>query len=234
MPTTTIRAALFLLFIGACGITASAQSDTTTTAPAFRPTFGLGAGMFAFYGDVGSQHDEHNPLVTRLGYELRASTPITPWLEADLYALHGRLGVNERSLTRNLNFESRITVGGFQLRYNFLQLLNPKRQVEPYINLGFESVEFLTKTDLYDGAGRQYNYWSDGTIRDLPENAPNARRPFALSATTNTRRCARAECRRLWQVPGAHMGRACGYRCAHGPGQQLRPAHWYDHALHLH
>jgi len=174
MPTTTIRAALFLLFIGACGITASAQSDTTTTAPAFRPTFGLGAGMFAFYGDVGSQHDEHNPLVTRLGYELRASTPITPWLEADLYALHGRLGVNERSLTRNLNFESRITVGGFQLRYNFLQLLNPKRQVEPYINLGFESVEFLTKTDLYDGAGRQYNYWSDGTIRDLPENAPNA------------------------------------------------------------
>jgi hypothetical protein len=41
------------------------------------------------------------------------------------------LGVNERSLTRNLNFESRITVGGFQLRYNFHHFLNPRRTVEP-------------------------------------------------------------------------------------------------------
>lgn len=169
---------------------AYAQTDSTTAAPlqavpiasppppaaasTLLPTLGVGAGMFAFYGDVGRNHDGYNPLVSRLGYELRASTPITPWLEADLYALHGRLGINERSLERNLNFESRITIGGFQLRYNFLQLLNPKRQVEPYINVGFESVEFLTKTDLFDGAGREYNYWSDGTIRDLPENAPNA------------------------------------------------------------
>lgn len=156
--------------IPAPGVVAPAPAST----PLFRPTLGLGAGMFAFYGDVGNDHKGYSPLVTRFGYELRASTPITDWLEADLYALHGRLGVNERSLTRNLNFESRITIGGFQLRYNFLQLLNPDRQVEPYINLGFESVEFLTKTDLYDGAGRAYNYWSDGTIRDLPENAPNA------------------------------------------------------------
>lgn len=130
--------------------------------------------MFAFYGDVGSQHADRSPLVARVGYELRASTPITNWLEADLYALHGRLGVNERGIDRNLNFESRITVGGFQFRYNFLQLINRDRVVEPYINFGFESVEFLTKTDLYDAQGRAYNYWSDGSIRDLPESSPNA------------------------------------------------------------
>lgn len=151
------------------------QSDTAIAkTPLFKPTIGLGGGAFAFFGDVGNKHDSYNPLVTRLGYELRASTPITNWLEADLYALHGRLGVNERSLARNLNFGSRITVGGLQLRYNFLQLLNPKREVEPYINVGIESVEFLTKTDLYDAAGRAYNYWSDGTIRDIPENAQDA------------------------------------------------------------
>ena len=46
--------------------------------------------------------------------------------------------------------------------------------MEPYITVGFESVEFLTKTDLYDSQGRAYNYWSDGTIRDIAENAPNA------------------------------------------------------------
>lgn len=173
-PTATFRTLITVLFLSVFGPSVWAQADTTKAPSLFKPTLGVGAGMFAFYGDVGNKHTDYNPLVTRLGYELRASTPITSWLEADLYALHGRLGVNERSLTRNINFESRITIGGFQFRYNFLQLLNPKRQVEPYINLGFESVEFLTKTDLYDGAGREYNYWSDGTIRDLPENAGNA------------------------------------------------------------
>ncbi|MBK9177633.1 MAG: hypothetical protein IPM46_15150 [Flavobacteriales bacterium] len=168
--TITGLAAAFLLPFGTI-----AQTDSTAAKPSlFKPTLGLGAGMFAFYGDVGNDHSGRSPLVSRLGYELRASTPITSWLEADLYALHGRLGVNERDFKRDLNFDSRITIGGLQLRYNFLPLVNRDRVVEPYINFGFESVEFLTKTDLYDAQGRRYNYWSDGTIRDLPENDPNA------------------------------------------------------------
>ncbi|MBL7962256.1 MAG: EF-hand domain-containing protein [Flavobacteriales bacterium] len=139
-----------------------------------RPTVGFGAGMFAFYGDVGNRSAGYNPLVSRVGYELRASTAITPWLEGSLFALHGRLAVNERSTTRNLNFESRITVGGFQLAYNFHHFLNPGRRVEPFVSVGFESVEFLSKTDLYDAQGRRYHYWSDGTIRDMAETDPNA------------------------------------------------------------
>lgn len=167
------------------------QQDSTSTASAvpsssveppsravpassLRPTLGLGAGMFAFFGDVGSQHAAHSPLLARPAFDLRASVPLNDWLEAGLYALHGRLGVNERSLARSLNFESRVTVGGFQFRYNFHQFLNPDRVVEPFVTLGFESVEFLTKTDLRDGQGRTYHYWSDGSIRDIAENSPLA------------------------------------------------------------
>lgn len=151
------------------------QDDTTIVrSTTLKPTIGLGAGMLAFYGDVGSDNKTYSPLVSRIGYELRASAPITPWLEGGFYAMHGRLGVNERSTVRNLNFESRVTVGGFRFRYNFHHFLNPKRVVEPFITLGFESVEFLSKTDLYDDQGRAYNYWSDGSIRDIPENAMNA------------------------------------------------------------
>jgi hypothetical protein len=162
--------------LSAGAVQVQAQHDSLPQAPnsTFRPMLGLGAGMFAFYGDVGRDNGTYSPLVSRVGYELRGSAPITPWLEGGLYALHGRLGVNERSLTRNLNFESRITVGGFQLRYNFHHFLNPRRTVEPYVTVGFESVEFLTKTDLRDRAGRTYHYWSDGSIRDIAENAPNA------------------------------------------------------------
>jgi hypothetical protein len=151
------------------------QADSTVVkSSGLKPTIGLGTGMFAFYGDVGNNSATYSPLVSRVGFELRASAPITPWLEGGFYALHGRLGVNERSATRNLNFESRVTVGGFQFRYNFHHILNPDRVVEPFITVGFESVEFLTKTDIYDSQGRAYNYWSDGSIRDIPENAPNA------------------------------------------------------------
>lgn len=151
------------------------QTDTTIVRQAtMRPTIGLGSGMLGFYGDVGKNSSTYSPLVSRLGYDIRLSAPITPWLEGGLYAIHGRLGVNERSPERNLNFESRITVGGFQFRYNFHHILNADRVVEPFITVGFESVEFLTKTDLQDADGRVYNYWSDGSIRDIAENAPNA------------------------------------------------------------
>lgn len=167
------RSAWLLLSLSTCLV--HAQEDSTVVyRPAIKPTFGLGTGMFAFYGDVGRNSAGYSPLVSRIGYELRASVPVTPWLEAGMYALHGRLGVNERSLDRNLNFDSRITIGGFQFRYNFNQFLRPTRSVEPYITLGFESVEFLTKTDLLDAQGRAYNYWSDGSIRDISEYAPNA------------------------------------------------------------
>lgn len=170
-----LRIFAWTTFLLLTSISLFGQGDTTIVQPSkLKPTIGLGSGMMAFYGDVGFNNRAYSPLVSRLGYEIRATAPITPWLEGGLYALHGRLGVNERSDGRNLNFDSRVTVGGFQFRYNFHQLLNPKRVVEPYITIGFESVEFLTKTDLYDAQGRAYNYWSDGSIRDIAENAPNA------------------------------------------------------------
>ncbi len=162
----------------ACLLLAPAHGQWSEAADSSRiilkPTFALGTGMFAFYGDVGAQNGTYSPLVSRVGFELRASSPLNEWLEVGVNAVHGRLSVNERSLARNLNFESRITTGGLFLAYNFHHFLRPNRPVEPYVSIGFESVEFLSKTDLFDAQGRRYHYWADGTIRDLAENAPNA------------------------------------------------------------
>ena len=72
-------------------------------------------------------------------------------------------------------------------------------------------MEFLSKTDLYDAQGRDYNYWSDGTIRDIAEHAPNAVRRGAAAARLRLReRHPRAEPRRFRQVRRAHVGRAVG------------------------
>lgn len=48
-------------------------------------------------------------------------------------------------------------------------------------------LEFLSKTDLMDAKGRSYNYWSDGTIRDIAEDAPNAENAVRSNVITRTK-----------------------------------------------
>ena len=139
----------------------------------FKPTIGLGTGMFSFYGDISDKTLNH-ALVNRIGYDLRVGKSLTPFLDINFYILFGTLGTNERSQDRNLNFQSEIRTGGVYLSYNFDQLLKKERKVEPFVSMGIESFEFLSKTDLYDGKGNKYYYWSNGSIRNIDENEPNA------------------------------------------------------------
>ena len=137
----------------------------------FRPQLSLGTGMFTFYGDIGSNHKGYHPTVSRIGYDLRLINPINDYLDVSFYVLFGQVSGSERSETRNLNFNSHITTGGWTLNYNFKHLLKPERNVDPYISFGIESMEFLSKSDMYDANGNYYNYWSDGTIRNMEEGS---------------------------------------------------------------
>lgn len=144
----------------------------------FRPTLGLGVGMFTFYGDVANNSEGAHPTVSRIGYDLRLSNPLNDYFDLNFHVIYGQTSANERSLTnpeRNLNFQSEIRTGGMYVSYNFQNFRkNKERTLEPYIALGFESFEFLSKTDLYDAYGNKYFYWSDGSIRNLDENDPNS------------------------------------------------------------
>lgn len=139
----------------------------------YSPSIGLGVGMFKFYGDI-LQAKRGNALISNIGYDLHVKQQLNPFLTAKFYVLFGSLSSNERSIERNLNFRSKITVGGFALMYNFDHILPKERIINPFITLGIESVEFHSKTDLYDAFGNKYNYWSDGSIRNLPEDDVNA------------------------------------------------------------
>ena len=140
----------------------------------FKPQVSLGTGILTFYGDVGSNHQGYHPMVSRLATTLRLINPLNDFLDLGFYVLFGQISANERTLTRNLNFNSNITTGGVTINYNFNQFLRKGRNVEPYIHVGLESIEFLSKTDLQDANGNTYHYWSDGSIKDLAENDPNA------------------------------------------------------------
>lgn len=186
VPRLSLIYSLALVLSGsACSL--MAQTDTTDlTLPhaqeqarptphpfVFKPTLGLGTGLFSYYGDLYQKHIV-NPQVSRIGFELSLNQPITPYLRFGFYTMFGKLGANERLVYRNLNFESQIRIGGAHLEYNFANFCKPNSILHPWITVGFESFEFLTKTDLYDANGNAYNYWSDGSIRSLPENDPLA------------------------------------------------------------
>ena len=139
----------------------------------FKPTIGMGIGMFSFYGDISDKTLNH-ALVSKIGYDLNVGKPLTSFLDINFYILFGTLSSNERSPERNLNFQSEIRTGGAILSYNFDHLLRKERKVEPYFSVGIESFEFLSKTDLFDARGNKYFYWNDGSIRNMDQNNPLA------------------------------------------------------------
>lgn len=140
-----------------------------------KPCIGLGTGMFSFYGDLYQKHFQL-PSVSRIAYELYADQPINNYLSLRFNVLSGHLGANERFVSggRNLNFESRIFLGGVNLVYNFGNLLPSDREASPFISLGISTFNFNSKTDLFDAHGNRYYYWSDNTIRNMSETDPLA------------------------------------------------------------
>ncbi len=139
----------------------------------FTPTISLGVGMLGFYGDISRDNRANNPLTSRLAYNLQLVQPINDFLNLSFQIWTGKVSANERSITRNLNFESTLTGGGIGLEYNFDHLLPEDRILEPYVGVGIHTFEFISKTDLQDEFGNTYFYWEDGTVRNLPEDAPN-------------------------------------------------------------
>jgi len=151
------------------------ESPKETTGFVFKPTIGLGTGMFSYYGDTYDKKFQA-PMVSRIAYEMFVSQPFNDYLNFNFYVLFGKLGANERNTSngRNVNFQSEIRAGGINLQYNFGNFLPANRTASPYITLGVESFEFLSKTDLFDKNGNKYYYWTDGTIRNIDQSAPNA------------------------------------------------------------
>lgn len=137
------------------------------------PTIGFGLGVLTYYGEVSRNYRTNNPVMSRIAYNLYVNQPLNRFLSGEITALYGQVAANERSATRNLNFQSTIAGLGVGLIYNFDHILKEDRIVEPYIGVGLKFIDFNSKTDLKDEYGNEYNYWSDGTIRNLPENAPN-------------------------------------------------------------
>lgn len=151
--------------------TPETQEDET---PIFKPWIGFTTGTITYYGDFSKGFRTNTPMFSRTAFGITATQRLNNYLDFNFHLVYGKVGANEYSLNRNLNFESTLFLGGANITYNFDHLIKNKSRVfEPYVGIGIEAIEFLSKTDLYDANGALYHYWTDGTIRNLPETPEN-------------------------------------------------------------
>ncbi len=136
----------------------------------FKPKISLGAGMLSFWGDLYSDHYQA-PWTARIGYDLNISHRLNRYLQINFNVMFGKLGADENEPTRNENFESEIRCGGFNLLYDFGNFIPDNYKIRPWISAGVAGFEFLSKTDLFDKNGEKYNYWSDGSIKNMAEGS---------------------------------------------------------------
>jgi len=159
--------------------TSYSQFDTLSNV--FKPRIGIGSGPMTYYGEVQNYQIGKSPLVNRMGGSIFVNAPLSKYFNLEFIALYGKVTVNERTLARNLNFESRIRANSLMLYYNFYPILSGlNKTFTPLIGVGFSSIEFLSKSDLYDANGMMYYYWSDGSIMSTPENDPSASNAIPL------------------------------------------------------
>ena len=144
------------------------------------PSLTLGVSAIKFTGDVGKGTDVNPLLDTRLGYYISLEQRFGKVFGISLGGLYGKLAGYDFSKISKRNFESIIMQGEILITANFDKVIKADPTVSPFINAGIGYMLFDPYGDLKKG-NIPYNYWSDGSIRDLPEIPAN----FAIATTIN-------------------------------------------------
>ncbi|MES2593386.1 MAG: thrombospondin type 3 repeat-containing protein [Bacteroidota bacterium] len=137
------------------------------------PSVALGVGVLSFDGDLGNGVNLTSFSRVRGGYNLSVEQRIGKVIGVSFNGIYGKLADSESSEKRNLNFESKIIQADLNLVLHFDNgfLFARNSIFAPYLSVGFGYLKFNSYSDLADKNGIKYNYWADGTIRDMPDSA---------------------------------------------------------------
>jgi hypothetical protein len=126
-----------------------------------------------FLGDVGQKSNSNFFSDMRLGYGLGVEYRIGKVLGIGIDGMYGKLAGTDNDKQSHLNFQSTIMGGGLNLFAFFDKLGEQEKDVSPYIHAGFGYLMFNPYGDLTDKNSTVYNYWGDGSIRNLQESTAN-------------------------------------------------------------
>ncbi|MGB0423939.1 MAG: hypothetical protein ACPGED_06440 [Flavobacteriales bacterium] len=124
-----------------------------------KPRLGLGVGPMMLQGDLAIGDEANHLGGGKMAYTLYVSNELTSFLDLKVYSTFGKIQLTDRAAESPLYFKSKIRTGGFSLAYNFDHFLPAKRSIEPWVSLGFEGVEFLSKADIYAANNQEPRFW---------------------------------------------------------------------------
>ncbi|MES2567336.1 MAG: hypothetical protein V4565_10740 [Bacteroidota bacterium] len=131
------------------------------------------AGGLKFLGDVGKKGNANFFSDMRLGYGLGIEYRIGKVLGIGIDGMYGKLAGTDNDKSSHKNFQSTVMGGGLNLYAFFDKLKDEEKDVAPYIHAGFGYLMFDPYGDLRDKNTTLYQYWNDGSIRNLEESTAN-------------------------------------------------------------
>jgi hypothetical protein len=151
------------------------QRIDTVENPVYKPVVSFSYGVLNFHGDVKNSYT--SPVIGNNAFSVSLSTFVDKKhnFNANFFYLVGNMSGNSYSysdMSRNLNFRSSVSSIGANVEYRFGHIITSDALIRPYLSVGAGILNFSAKGDLLDATGQPYYYWSDGTIRELPEPAP--------------------------------------------------------------
>ncbi|MGZ4036851.1 MAG: hypothetical protein ACXVPQ_03430 [Bacteroidia bacterium] len=129
----------------------------------------VGVSALKFNGDVG-RHDNTNFFYdARLGYNLGVDYRIGKVFDISLSGIYGQLQGTDNTSASHLNFLSTVAGGELNVSAFFDKKHDTLKPIAPFISVGIGYLTFNPKGDLKDANGNTYNYWSDGSVRNVPQ-----------------------------------------------------------------
>jgi outer membrane protein OmpA-like peptidoglycan-associated protein len=137
---------------------------------------GLQGGYLGYYGDL--QTEWIDPELTDNGLAWGASLqkPLSRRWSFRLNYLQGDFLANDRDnsrLDRSLNIQTELQSANTMFVYYPFAIRRRTNPLQPYIAAGLGYSYFKPYSNLKNSNNQLYFYWTDGTIRNMPEGSPN-------------------------------------------------------------
>ncbi len=186
---------LLLFFAAFLTFSAYAQQDY------YRWRVGVSAGYLHYYGDLNQRFFAPTPQLRNdpldyLTYGASVEYSLGPAWGARLSYTQGAFTANDRAIHwdgslrtsadnfgRALNARTEIRDAALMFTYYFDndQLLSRRAFLSPYFSFGVGLTDFEVFGDLFYGQDQRYFYWNDNTVRDRPQDAPDAAQAVEVS-----------------------------------------------------
>ncbi len=156
---------------------------------------GIHGGLTNYYGDLSYTYWDPNSKTTDLfnnfdyfSYGLSIEKNFSPAWSLSIHGTKGQFIANDRTINRKgdlkldnpnfdraLNAQTELYDASILLHYYFDndKIFGKRAFIAPYLMVGGGYTNFEVFGDLFYDDGKRYHYWSDNTIRNVPEASGN-------------------------------------------------------------